>query len=228
MEAVLFPRGRTNSFEFRGGLFEFRPFLNVLVVMHSLHECITKKIVRLHPGHKIYPYLLRNFDVLCPNQVWCSDITYIRLPGGFVYLTAVMDWYSRYVLSWEVSVTMDSDFCISALESALRQHGQPDIFNTDQGAQYTSNDFINKLKDAEVLISMDGKGRAMDNIFIERLWRSVKYEEIYLKEYGSVRELTDCLKVYFDFYNNERTHSSLGAKTPSEIYWGCMQMQAAA
>ena len=180
-----------------------------------------------HPGHKIYPYLLRNLDVLCPNQVWCSDITYIRLPGGFVYLTAVMDWYSRYVLSWEVSVTMDSDFCVSALESALRQHGQPDIFNTDQGAQYTSNDFTDKLRDAEVLISMDGKGRAMDNIFIERLWRSVKYEEIYLKEYESVRELTDCLKVYFDFYNNERTHSSLGAKTPSEIYWGCMQRAAA-
>lgn len=178
-----------------------------------------------HPEHKVYPYLLRHLNVICPDQVWCSDITYIRLAGGFVYLTAVMDWYSRYVLSWEVSVTMESDFCVSALESALRRHGRPDIFNTDQGAQYTSNDFTGKLKDAEVLISMDGKGRAMDNIFIERLWRSVKYEEIYPKEYGSVGELTECLKVYFDFYNNERPHSSFGRRTPKEVYWECMQAQ---
>jgi putative transposase len=179
-----------------------------------------------HPEHKVYPYLLRNLDIICPDQVWCSDITYIPLPGGFVYLTAVMDWYSRYVLSWEVSVTMDSDFCVSALESALRRHGRPDIFNTDQGSQFTSNDFTGTLKDAEVLISMDGKGRAMDNIFIERLWRSVKYEEIYLKEYTSVRELIWSLRVYFDFYNNQRPHDSLGGKTPAEVYWECMQLAA--
>jgi putative transposase len=179
-----------------------------------------------HPEHKVYPYLLRNLEIICPDQVWCSDITYIRLAGGFVYLVAVMDWYSRYVLSWEVSVSMESDFCVSALESALRRHGRPDIFNTDQGSQFTSKDFTGTLKDAEVLISMDGKGRAMDNIFIERLWRSVKYEEVYLKEYDSVRELIRSLKAYFDFYNNERPHASLGGKTPAEVYWECMQLAA--
>jgi len=179
-----------------------------------------------HPEHKVYPYLLRNLDIICPDQVWCSDITYIPLPGGFVYLVAVMDWYSRYILSWEVSVTMESDFCVSALESALRLHGRPDIFNTDQGSQFTSNDFTGALKDAEVLISMDGKGRAMDNIFIERLWRSVKYEEVYLKEYASVRELIQSLKAYFDFYNNQRPHNSLGGKTPAEVYRECMQLAA--
>lgn len=179
-----------------------------------------------HPEHKVYPYLLRNLEIICPDQVWCSDITYIRLAGGFVYLVAVMDWYSRYVLSWEVSVNMESDFCVSALESALRRHGRPDIFNTDQGSQFTSKDFTGALKDAEILISMDGKGRAMDNIFIERLWRSVKYEEVYLKEYDSVRELIRSLKVYFDFYNNERPHASLGGKTPAEVYRECMQLAA--
>lgn len=181
-----------------------------------------------HPEHKIYPYLLRNLDIICPDQVWCSDITYIPLPGGFVYLTAVMDWYSRYVLSWEISVTMDSSFCVSALESALRRHGRPEIFNTDQGAQFTSNDFTTTLLDHDVLISMDGKGRAMDNIFIERLWRSVKYEEIYLKEYGSVNELIKSLKSYFDFYNNERPHSGHDGRTPAEVYWECSKLQLAA
>ena len=179
-----------------------------------------------HPGHKIYPYLLKNLTVLCPDQVWCTDITYIPLSGGFVYLTAVMDWYSRYVLSWEVSVTMDNSFCISALESALRTHGRPDIFNTDQGSQFTSREFTNVLKDAEILISMDGKGRCMDNIFIERLWRSVKYEEIYLKEYASVEELIKSLNIYFDFYNNHRPHATFGEKTPADIYWGCLRQAA--
>ncbi len=177
-------------------------------------------------GHKIYPYLLKNLTILCPDQVWCTDITYIPLSGGFVYLTAVMDWYSRYVLSWEVSVTMDNSFCISALESALRTHGRPDIFNTDQGSQFTSKEFTNVLKDTEILISMDGKGRAMDNIFIERLWRSVKYEEIYLKEYASGEELMKSLNVYFDFYNNHRSHATFGGKTPADIYWGCMSKVA--
>jgi len=135
-----------------------------------------------HPGHKKYPYLLRNLEVICPDQVWCSDITYIPLPGGFVYLTAVMDWYSRFVLSWEISVTMDSSFCVSALESAFRRYGRPEIFNTDQGSQYTSSEFVTTVLDNDVLISMDGKGRCTDNIFIERLWRSVKYEEVYLKD----------------------------------------------
>jgi putative transposase len=168
--------------------------------------------------HVKYPYLLRGLDVNRSNQVWCSDITYIRLPGGFVYLTAVMDWYSRRVLSWEVSTTLDDSFCVSALESALRRYGVPEIFNTDQGSQYTSADFIKALKSRDIRISMDGKGRAMDNIFVERLWRSVKYEEIYLKEYGSVAELVRSLKAYFEFYNTERPHQTFGGRTPDEVY----------
>lgn len=168
--------------------------------------------------HKIYPYLLRGMNINRPDMVWCTDITYIRLTGGFVYLTAIMDWCSRYVLSWEVSVTMDDDFCVNALESAIRRYGRPDIFNTDQGAQFTGKDFTGVLVSNDIRISMDGKGRAMDNIFIERLWRSVKYEEIYLNEYQNVKELTKALKTYFDFYNNERFHQSLDDSTPAERY----------
>jgi putative transposase len=170
--------------------------------------------------HKIYPYLLKGMDIKHPDQVWCSDITYIPLAGGFVYLTAVMDWHSRYVLAWEVSVTMDDDFCVNALESAIRRHGIPEIFNTDQGSQFTGKAFTDVLKKHGIRISMDGKGRAMDNIFIERLWRSVKYEEIYLKEYASVRDLVIALKQYFEFYKFERPHQSLSGKTPGEVYWG--------
>lgn len=181
-----------------------------------------------HPEHKKYPYLLRNMEISCPNQVWCSDITYIPLPGGFVYLTAVMDWHSRYVLSWEISVTMDSSFCVSALESAFRLYGKPEIFNTDQGVQYTSKEFVSTVLDNNVLISMDGKGRCIDNIFIERLWRSVKYEEVYTKEYSSVDELIKSLKIYFNFYNNERPHASLRGQTPAEVYWNCTELQMAA
>lgn len=168
--------------------------------------------------HKIYPYLLKGMNINRPDMVWCTDITYIRLAGGFVYLTAIMDWHSRYVLSWEVSVTMDDDFCVNALESAIRRYGTPDIFNTDQGAQFTGKAFTGVLAKNGIRISMDGKGRAMDNIFIERLWRSVKYEEIYLNEYQNVKELTKALKTYFDFYNNERFHQSLDDSTPAEIY----------
>ncbi len=168
--------------------------------------------------HKIYPYLLKGMDINRPNMVWCSDITYIRLSGGFVYLTAVMDWHSRYVLSWEISVTMDDDFCVNALKSAIRQYGRPDIFNTDQGSQYTGKDYTGVLLEHEIKISMDGKGRAMDNIFIERLWRSVKYEEIYLHEYQNVKDLIVALKKYFNFYNFERTHQSLDDQMPIEVY----------
>ncbi|MCP4339235.1 MAG: DDE-type integrase/transposase/recombinase, partial [Desulfobulbaceae bacterium] len=153
---------------------------------------------------------------------------YVPLPGGFVYLTAVMDWYSRFVLSWEISVTMDSSFCVSALESAFRRYGRPEIFNTDQGSQYTSNEFTSTVLDNDVLISMDGKGRFIDNIFIERLWRTVKYEEVYLKESTSVDELIKSLKVYFEFYNNERPHAGLGDRTPAEVYWECANLQLAA
>jgi putative transposase len=169
-------------------------------------------------GHKIYPYLLRKLTINRPNYVWCTDITYIRLAGGFVYLVAVMDWYSRKVLSWEVSVSMDESFCISALERALRLYPKPEIFNTDQGSQFTGQAFTGTLKEAGIKISMDGKGRALDNIMVERLWRSVKYEEIYLKEYADVEALRKSLSTYFYFYNNERPHQTFDGQVPMEVY----------
>ena len=168
--------------------------------------------------HKIYPYLLRGMDINRPRQVFCSDVTYIRLPTGFVYLTVVMDWHSRFVLSWEISNTMEESFCVSCLESALRKYGKPEIFNTDQGSQYTGRAFTGLLKMHDIKISMDGKGRAMDNIMVERLWRTIKYEEIYLKEYQSLEELKQSLKTYFDFYNYERSHSYHGGKKPAEVF----------
>ena len=160
------------------------------------------------------------------NQVWCTDITYIRLHGGFVYLVAIMDWHSRKVLSWEVSNTMDVSFCVSALERAIRLYGKPDIFNTDQGSQFTSESFTGVLKQNDIKISMDGKGRWMDNVFIERLWRSVKYEDIYLKDYGSVAELRRGLNRYFHYYNDQRTHQSLDNFTPTEVYNNAMKKVA--
>lgn len=177
-------------------------------------------------AHKIYPYLLNGLAIDRPNQVWCTDITYIRMQGGFVYLVAVMDWYSRKVLSWEVSNTMDDSFCVSTLESAIRIYGVPDIFNTDQGAQFTGHNFINVLKDNNIKISMDGKGRWVDNVFIERLWRSVKCEDVYLKEYPTVVALRHGLREYFRFYNDERPHDSLGKCTPSEFYIGLKELAA--
>ena len=170
------------------------------------------------PEHKIYPYLLRGLEIKHANQVWCTDITYIRLKGGFVYLIAIMDWFSRKVLSWEVSTTMDDSFCVSALERALRLYPKPEIFNSDQGSQFTGKAFTAVLQDAEIKISMDGKGRCMDNIFIERLWRSVKYEEVYLNEYESVNHLRSALGKYFYFYNEERQHQSFNYKTPMAVY----------
>lgn len=172
------------------------------------------------PGHKVYPYLLRRMEIDRPNKVWCSDITYIRLKRGFVFLTVVMDWYSRYVLSWEVSVIIDDSFCVSALERALRRHPKPEIFNTDQGAQYTGSAFTGVLKDHGIKISMDGKGRVTDNIMVERLWRTVKYEDVYTKDYGTVEELIAGLRKYFDYYNHFRSHQSLNDMTPAEAYWG--------
>ncbi len=180
-------------------------------------------------SHKKYPYLLRNLEINRPNQVWCTDITYIRMNGGFVYLVAVMDWHSRMVLSWEISSSLDESFCVSALERALRLYGKPDIFNTDQGVQFTSNAFVQVLKGHQIKISMDGKGRWMDNIFIERLWRSVKYEDIYIKEYRNPVLLKQGLKQYFEFYNTERPHQSLEGLTPSEKYGeNCYSMGVAA
>lgn len=171
-----------------------------------------------HPQHKIYPYLLRGVDVVRANQVWSSDITYIRLPRGFVYLVAIIDWYSRKVLSWRLSNTMDASFCVDSLEEAIQEHGRPEIFNTDQGSQFTSDNFTSVLLRNDIKISMDGRGRALDNIFVERLWRSVKYEEVYLKKHENMQDLLMGLTHYFIFYNNERKHQSLSYQTPEMVY----------
>ena len=168
--------------------------------------------------HKIYPYLLRGLAIEHPNQVWSTDITYIRLSSGFMYLTAVIDWYSRYVLSWRLSNTLESRFCVEALEEALECFDAPEIFNTDQGSQFTSETFLDPLLKRNIKISMDSKGRALDNVFIERLWRSLKYEEVYLKDYETVREASLAIGQYFNFFNFERPHQSLKYKTPSLLY----------
>lgn len=168
------------------------------------------------PGHRIYPYLLRDVRIERVDQVWSCDITYIRMQRGFLSLMAVLDWYSRYVLSWSVSTTLEADFCLQALNAAL-ERGCPQIFNTDQGSQFTSERFTDRLKQAGTAISMDGRGRALDNIFVERLWRTVKYEEVYLKSYESVPQAIASLRAYFLFYNEERLHQSLGYRTPSAI-----------
>lgn len=168
-------------------------------------------------GHRIYPYLLRGIGVERVNQVWSTDITYIRMAQGFVYLVAVMDWFSRYVLSWSLSLTMELDFCVEALRCALRR-GRPEIFNSDQGSQFTSEKFTAELEARKIAISMDGRGRCMDNIFIERLWRSLKYEEVYLKDYESVKEAEAGIGRYFRFYNQERLHQSLDYRTPAALY----------
>jgi putative transposase len=173
---------------------------------------------RPHPEHKVYPYLLRGVFVVRPDQVWSTDITYIRLAHGFAYLVAIIDWYSRRVLSWRISNSMEATFCVDCLEEALRRHGKPEIFNSDQGSQFTSDDFIGVLKREGIAISMDGRGRAFDNIFVERLWRNVKHEDVYLKGYASMGELTVGLAEYFTFYNGERPHQSLGQKTPDVVY----------
>jgi putative transposase len=172
-------------------------------------------------GHKIYPYLLRGMKVERVHQVWSTDITYIRMAQGFVYLVAVMDWFSRFVLSWSLSLTMEIDFCLEALKSALRQ-GRPEIFNSDQGSQFTSEKFTGALEVKRIAISMDGRGRCMDNIFIERLWRSLKYEEVYLKDYESVTEARAGIERYFRFYNHQRLHQSLDYRTPAAILHGVM------
>lgn len=177
-----------------------------------------KKLSNKHPEHKIYPYLLGDISIIRPNQVWSTDITYIRLRHGFIYLVAIIDWFSRYVLSWRLSNSLDVSFCIEALEEALEK-GCPDIFNTDQGSQFTSNDFTGILLNKGVEISMDGKGRVFDNIFVERLWRSVKYENVYIKGYQFYRDAKEGLDIYFPFYNNSRYHESLGYKTPSEVHY---------
>jgi putative transposase len=169
------------------------------------------------PGHQIYPYLLRGVSIERPNQVWSTDITYLPMRGGFLYLVAVMDWFSRFVLSWELSNTMDSTFCLSALDAAFR-FGQPEIWNSDQGSQFTSADFLAPLKKRGITISMDGRGRALDNVFIERLWRSLKYELIYPGDFQSGLDLFPALDGYFNFYNHRRLHQALGYRTPAELF----------
>jgi putative transposase len=176
------------------------------------------KLSKGNAQHIIYPYLLSNIKIIRPNQVWSSDITYIRLRQGFLYLVAIIDWFSRYVLSWKLSTSLESGFCIEALKEALETES-PEIFNSDQGSQFTSNDFTAILKEKEIKISMDGRGRALDNVFVERLWRSVKYEEVYIKAYQEVIDAKKGLEWYFPFYNKERRHQSLGYKTPNEVHY---------
>jgi len=210
------------------------------------HHVSRKKVVRLmrvmgivpiypkkntskpNRAHKVYPYLLRGLTIDRPNQVWCTDITYIPMAKGFLYLIAIMDWYSRKVLAWRLSNTMDVHFCLEALEEAIARYGTPEIFNSDQGAQFTSDAFTGTLKQHGIQISMDGKGRCMDNIFIERLWRSLKYEEIYLKAYDSVKDAKAGINEWMRFYNMNRRHQGIESRTPDSIYFGGLDMPLAA
>jgi putative transposase len=179
-------------------------------------------------GHRIYPYLLRGMAILRPNQVWAMDITYIPMARGFVYLTAVVDWFTRRVLSWRLSITMDTSFCIEALEEALSKNEKPEIFNTDQGSQFTSESFTKRLKEKGIKISMDGKGRWRDNVFVERVWKSIKYEEVYLHAYETVSEARTSISEYLEFYNSIRPHSSLDGFTPDQVYFNRLPESMAA
>ena len=184
------------------------------------------KTSKPHPEHPVYPYLLKGMSIERPNQVWCADITFIPMRRGFMYLMAVMDWHSRKVLSWRLSNTLEADFCVAALEEAISKYGKPDIFNTDQGSQFTSLAFTQVLKDHKIKISMDGKGAWMDNVFIERLWWSIKYECVYLNEFEDGTSLKKGLKTWFCFYNSERHHLALDYKTPDQAYFGGLQKAA--
>jgi putative transposase len=181
-----------------------------------------------HPGHTIYPYLLRGLTIERANQVWATDITYIPMAKGFVYLAAVMDWHTRKVLAWRVSISLETSFCVDVLEEALQRYGKPEIFNTDQGTQFTSEAFTRVLKDNGIAISMDGKGCWRDNVFVERLWKSVKYEEVYLRAYESVSHAKASLDKYFDFYNTRRPHSKLARRTPDQVYFTALPLPKAA
>ena len=186
------------------------------------------RLSRPHPEHKIYPYLLRGLEIISANHVWAADITYLPMAKGFCYLVAIMDWASRRVLAWRLSNTLDVSFCTEALEEAIRKHGIPDIFNSDQGSQFTSEEFTGILRSYGIKVSMDGRGRWMDNVFIERLWKSVKYEDVYLKAYGSISEARLGLREYFEFYNSRRRHYSLDRRTPDDVYWSTLPQKQAA
>jgi putative transposase len=190
-----------------------------LMRIMGLEAIYPKPRLSVGPKHKVYPYLLRGVVIDRPDQVWSTDITYVGLPGGFMYLAAIIDWFSRYVLAWRLSNTLDGSFCLDMLEEALGT-GQPEIFNTDQGVQFTAAAWTGRLEAAGVAVSMDGKGRCLDNVFVERLWRSVKYEDIYLRGYEDVPQLRTGLGRYFGWYNEERLHQSLGYRTPAEVYRG--------
>ena len=190
--------------------------LMALMGLHAIYQ--EPRTSQPHPHHRIYPYLLRNLAVTRANQVWCTDITYIPIKRGFLYLVAIMDWQSRKVLSWRLSNTMETHFCVEALEEALARYGRPDIFNTDQGAQFTSCDFLSVLKDHEIKISMDGKGRWMDNVFIERLWRSLKYECVYLNAFDNGVQARQQISAWLRHYNQTRPHSTFDGQTPDEVY----------
>ena len=178
-----------------------------------------RNLSKRNQAHKVYPYLLKGLTINRPNQVWASDVTFVPMAKGFLYLVAIIDWYSRKVLSWELSNTMDARFCVEALENALRDYGKPEIFNTDQGSQFTSEAFTSVLKNHEIRISMDGKGRWVDNVFVERLWRSLKYEEVYLKGYDNAAVARRSISNYFDLFNQERRHQSLNRQTPDQVYY---------
>lgn len=188
-----------------------------LMGIHAIYP--GKKTTIPNKSHKVYPYLLKGVTIDRPNQAWCTDITYIPMRKGFLYLVAIMDWYSRKVLNWKVSNSLDADFCIEVLEEALAQHGKPEIFNSDQGCQFTSEDFTEILKENQIKISMDGKGRWIDNVFIERLWRSLKYEEVYLHAYETVKDAKVGIDKWLNFYNVKRRHYKLGRKTPDQVYY---------
>jgi len=207
----------TEEFRKLGTVYNHKRISRLMQLMEIQALTPKRNLSKSIRDHLIFPYLLKNVEITETNQVWSTDITYIPMYKSFAYLVAIMDWFSRYVLSWEISNTLDVHFCLNALDRALRK-GKPEIFNTDQGSQFTSNVFTQKLLAQKIRLSMDSKGRAFDNIFIERLWRSLKYEDIYLKDYQNIPELHEGLKNYFSFYNNQRSHQSLGYKTPVEIY----------
>lgn len=205
----------------REGLKVNKKRIQRLMKMMGLQAIYPKpNLSKPYPGHKIYPYILKGLDIVKSNQVWSADITYIRMRGGFMYLFAIIDWHSRYIIGWGISNSLESSFCIEVLRDSLRRHPSPDIFNTDQGAQFTAINFTSILEQSNIQISMDGRGRALDNVFVERLWRSVKQEYVYINEIESGSELYRGLSNYFEFYQKMRPHQSLDYKTPYEIHYG--------